>query len=185
MSDYERWIEAYLDGELGEEDRGKLEAWLREDAEHVRIFVRATHTDAATYEAVTGLLARQAACPTCVEPGAGADVRASWWRGRFAGLAAAVILLNLGGLIWIHYSLTRVPVPTVRVLTISPTADADLADRVTVRFDRDVVTAERMGKVEPAGLFELAPAWPGQWQWAGTDTLVYRLDKPLPPGRKF
>ena len=30
MSDYERWIEAYLDGELSDDDRGKLEAWLRE-----------------------------------------------------------------------------------------------------------------------------------------------------------
>ncbi|MCY2927854.1 MAG: hypothetical protein NT031_20935, partial [Planctomycetota bacterium] len=182
MSDYERWIEAYLDGELGEADRGKLEAWLREDPEHVRIFVRASHSDTATREAVAGLLGKQPACPACAEPGA---VRTPWWRGRFAGLAAAVILLNLGGLIWIQYSLTRVAAPTVRVLAVSPTADADQSDRVTMRFDRDLVTADLMGKVEPAGLFELAPAWPGQWAWGGTDTLEYRLEKPLPPGRMF
>ncbi|MCY2932162.1 MAG: DUF4880 domain-containing protein, partial [Planctomycetota bacterium] len=185
MSDYERWIEAYLDGELSEDDRAKLEAWLRESPENVRTFVRATHADTATREAVAGSLARAGVCPVCAEPGASVAMSRPWWRGRFAALAAAMILLNLGGLIWIHWSLTRVPLPTVRVLTVSPTTDADLADRVTLTFDRNVAPAELIGQVEPAALFELTPAWPGQWQWAKADTLEYRLDKPFPPGRKF
>jgi hypothetical protein len=93
--------------------------------------------------------------------------------------------LNIAGLVWIHHDLTRSPQATVRILAASLVPDADSPDRVRLTFDRDLIGDSSVGRVEKAEVFSLAPACPGKWIWSATDELEYRLDKPLPAGRKL
>ena len=106
-------------------------------------------------------------------------------RGKFEILAGILIGINTAGLVWLHYDLTSVPQPVVRVLFALPASDVADADRLTLVFDRPVAGGDSVGKAVPSGLFALEPAWPGKWVWGGPETAEYRLDKPLPPGRVF
>lgn len=44
---------------------------------------------------------------------------------RFLALAGTLIVLNVAGLIWIHYSLTHLPPQRLRVLEALPEVDAE------------------------------------------------------------
>ncbi len=98
-------------------------------------------------------------------------------------VVATFAAINVTGLIWIHHDLKSAPRATVRVLGASLSPGADNPDRIRLTFDRDMVAASAIGRVEKAGMFELAPAWPGHWTWAARDRLEYILDKPLSSGR--
>ncbi|MBM4028343.1 MAG: hypothetical protein FJ280_23560, partial [Planctomycetes bacterium] len=91
--------------------------------------------------------------------------------------------INIAGLVWIHHGVTRAPRATVRVLAASWLPDADSPDKLRLVFDRDLVGAGAVGRVEKAAVFQLAPACPGRWTWSAPDQLEYLLDKPLPAGR--
>ncbi|MHC4098101.1 MAG: alpha-2-macroglobulin family protein, partial [Planctomycetota bacterium] len=104
---------------------------------------------------------------------------------RFAILAGLILTVNIIGLIWIHNGLTRLPKATVRMTSLHLSPDKYKADRLTLLFDRDLVSKESVGGIEHAGLFTLEPDWPGNWQWSALNRLEYMLDKPLPPGRVF
>lgn len=98
-------------------------------------------------------------------------------------LVATFAAINVTGLAWIHHDLTSAPRATVRVLSASLSPGADNPDRVRLVFDRDMVAESSVGRIEKAGMFSLAPAWPGRWIWAARDRLEYILDKPLSSGR--
>ena len=99
--------------------------------------------------------------------------------------AGLIVTINIIGLIWIHHDLTRMPKATVRMTSVHLSPDKYKADRLTLLFDRDLVSQESVGGIEQAGLFTLEPGWPGNWQWSALNKLEYMLEKPLPPGRVF
>ena len=98
-------------------------------------------------------------------------------------LTAVFATINILGLTWIHHDLTQTPKATVRVLAASLLPDADSPDRISLTFDRDLVTDSPLGRPTKAEIFSLAPACPGTWIWSAHDRLEYLLDKPLPAGR--
>ncbi len=97
-------------------------------------------------------------------------------------VTAVFATINIVGLAWIHHDLTQAPRATVRVLSASLQPDSDNPDRIRLAFDREMVSAAAIGRLEEAAVFQLAPACPGQWVWSARDTLEYRLDRPLPEG---
>ncbi len=104
---------------------------------------------------------------------------------KFAILAGTIVTTNIIGLAWIGQKVASAPKPIVRVVSARPGPEKGDPDRLTVLFDRIMVEPGSVGKVQQAQLFDLKPAWPGAWQWSRPDTLEYRLDEPLPPGRVF
>ncbi|HUV40121.1 MAG TPA: hypothetical protein VMY39_10925, partial [Planctomycetota bacterium] len=109
-------------------------------------------------------------------------VRHRWY---LYGVVAAALALNVACWVWVYHRGGSAPPQAVRVISSLPGDEADGADRLTLVFDREVVSRSRVGEVEPAAPFEVSPAWPGQWRWAGPETLQFLLEKPLPPGRVF
>ncbi len=103
--------------------------------------------------------------------------------GKSLSVTCLFAAINVIGLVWIHHDLTQAPRATVRVLSASLQPDADNPDRIRLAFDREMVAAASVGRIEKAGVFTLAPACPGKWIWAARDTLEYLLDQPLPEGR--
>lgn len=102
---------------------------------------------------------------------------------RTLNVIAMFAAINVAGLAWIHHDLTSAPMATVRVLSASLSPGADNPDRVRLVFDRDMIAEASVGRIEKAGIFDLAPAWPGQWIWAARDRIEYILDKPFASGR--
>jgi alpha-2-macroglobulin len=76
-------------------------------------------------------------------------------------------------------------VPRLRILTALPARDVDSADRFSLVFDEPVAASGLVGSPLTDSPFVIAPAISGQWAWASADKLEYRLDAPLPPGRRF
>jgi hypothetical protein len=104
---------------------------------------------------------------------------------RFGILMGVLVVVNAAGVVWIHHDLTKTPKPAVRLIGLSAQPSPAQARYVTLAFDRDLVAADRVGKVETDELFRLQPAWPGKWYWAARDRFEYRTDQPFPPGREF
>ena len=84
---------------------------------------------------------------------------------KFLTLACVVVGLNVVGLVWIHHDLTKAPGPTARVLSMHALPNTDAADRLTLAFDRNMVSPEVVGRVEKAAIFRIEPEWPGSWMW--------------------
>ncbi len=97
-------------------------------------------------------------------------------------IVAVFAIINIAGLMWIHHDLT-IPGATVRVLSAVLQPDSNNPDRVTLAFDRDLVSEASVRRIEKASIFQITPACPGQWIWSARDRGEYHLDKPLPEGR--
>lgn len=98
----------------------------------------------------------------------------------------ALVALNVLGLLWIHQSATRASHTGVRVLAALPTHDVDSTDRLTLVFDQDLPLSGTPGEVSLAAMpITVTPEVAGQWFWPTADRLEYRLESPLPPGRRF
>ncbi|HRX86711.1 MAG TPA: MG2 domain-containing protein, partial [Phycisphaerae bacterium] len=104
---------------------------------------------------------------------------------RFAVFAALLLVLNSVGLFLIYSALADDAVPRVRILSVAPAKDADMADRFTLIFDGPLATPGAVGTAATDALYEITPAPDGHWTWAAPDRLEYLLDRPLPPGREF
>lgn len=101
------------------------------------------------------------------------------------GLFAAVILVvNIVGIVWIHYDLTHAYKPQFRVLSAWPENAVQQADRLTLVLN-EPLGSDRVGQPLDRPPFAVHPAASGQWQWGAADKLVYLLDKPLLPGRTY
>ncbi len=104
---------------------------------------------------------------------------------RFWGLAALLLALNVGGLLWIHHDLTGGKKPHVRILSVFPVGPAGAADRFSLHFDEPLAALEMVGKPLAAAPFVLQPQPPGHWQWSAPEQLEFVLAKKLPPGRQY
>ncbi|MBL7186098.1 MAG: hypothetical protein ISS70_07210 [Phycisphaerae bacterium] len=105
--------------------------------------------------------------------------------GKYVILTGLLAAINILGLFWIHHSLTKAPKPTARVISLVVSPDVDLADQLSLTFDRQMVQPAAVGQVEKTAVFKLTPEWPGEWTWSAPDKLDYMLAKRLPAGRVF
>ncbi|MHC4693844.1 MAG: alpha-2-macroglobulin family protein, partial [Planctomycetota bacterium] len=104
---------------------------------------------------------------------------------KFMALAGILVSLNVIGLVWIHHELTKAPSPTARILSMRALPNTEVADRLTLAFDRHMVSSNAVGQFEKAAIFKIKPELPGKWIWSAPDRLEYLLSKPLPLGRIF
>lgn len=107
------------------------------------------------------------------------------WRRRFLALAAVLVVINVGGLLWIHHELTGRGLPKMRVLSWLPVHDIDAAERLSLVFDEPIVAAGLVSQPLDRSPFRIEPHADGHWVWTTTDRLDYVLDRRLPPGRSF
>jgi uncharacterized protein YfaS (alpha-2-macroglobulin family) len=96
-----------------------------------------------------------------------------------------LVALNVAGLLWIHHSVTRAPQAKLRVLSALPAYDVDAADRLSLVFDEPLPLTGALHAALAEPLFTLEPRVAGEWVWAAPERIEYRLDGPLPPGRRF
>ncbi len=66
-----------------------------------------------------------------------------------------------------------------------PDGPADLADRLALVFDRQIVPAERVGQPLGEPPFQLDPPRKGRWTFAATDRIEYQLEEQLEAGRQY
>lgn len=104
---------------------------------------------------------------------------------KFIALAGLIAGINIIGLIWINYELTKSPKATARLISLSVLPNQDAADKVSLTFDRDMVSPEKIGKTEKDSILKLTPEWPGDWVWTAADKIEYNFAEKLPPGRVF
>lgn len=104
---------------------------------------------------------------------------------RFWSLGAAILVVNIVGILWIHNDLTRVAKPHFRVLSAWPQEAVGQADRLTLVLNEPLAPAQGVGKPLDRAPFLVQPAAAGHWQWASQDKLEYVLDKRLLPGRTY
>jgi uncharacterized protein YfaS (alpha-2-macroglobulin family) len=106
--------------------------------------------------------------------------------GRFVAVAAALVALNVAGIIWIHHDLLAKAHQKIRVLSTLPgPGQVDETDRFVLLFDEPVVSPADVGKPLERRPYILSPQPAGQWQWAAADRLEFVLARKLPPGRVF
>lgn len=99
---------------------------------------------------------------------------------------ALLLCVNVVGIWWIHHDMTAASLPGLRVLAALPTRNVDAADRLTLVFDRPLSLPGTPGEASlAASPFAITPQVAGRWFWAAPEKLEYRLEKPLPPGRRF
>jgi uncharacterized protein YfaS (alpha-2-macroglobulin family) len=102
------------------------------------------------------------------------------------GFRALLLVVNVAGIWWIHHDLAGATLPGLRVLAALPSREVDETDRFTLVFDRPLTLPGRPGDERlAASPFVVTPQVAGQWVWAAPEKLEYRLDKQLPPGRRF
>lgn len=108
---------------------------------------------------------------------------------RFTVLAACLLLLNVGGLVWIRNELTRpqdAATGPLRVVETLPAESADQAERLSIVFDRDAGAMDTLNEeLAKAALFEFSPKLDGHWEWSTPRRLDFVLAEPLPAGRRF
>ena len=63
--------------------------------------------------------------------------------------------------------------------------DPNLANRITVTFDRPVVGKDETGEFLDWDPFEIEPIVDGRWSWSRPDQLELRLERKLPGGNRF
>ncbi len=100
--DAERLIAAYLDDSLSEAERSDLTAWLRADAENLRIFTEAVILDQQIRETVEAEAVRESAEPFVAAQRSASARGANRWR-KWLALAACIALLALAG-VWLQRS---------------------------------------------------------------------------------
>jgi len=104
---------------------------------------------------------------------------------NFIALAGLLAGINILGLFWIHYELTESPKPTTRIISLSVLPNEDSASRISLTFDRNMISSENIGQPEKASILKLTPEWPGEWIWSAPDKIEYNLTEKLPLGRVF
>jgi hypothetical protein len=104
---------------------------------------------------------------------------------QFIVLAVILVVLNIGGLLWIHHDLTARGGATVYAKDVSLRPDNVSPDYLRIVFDRNIAPRERIGEISECSAFVFEPHREGVWKWIGENTLAYYFDEPLPPGRMF
>jgi uncharacterized protein YfaS (alpha-2-macroglobulin family) len=108
---------------------------------------------------------------------------------RFCALALCLIGLNLTGLFWLRHELhseRNSATAPLRIVETLPKSDADLAERLSLVFDREAGEPARLNaQLDEAAPFEIQPSVPGHWEWTTARQLDYVLAEPLPSGRRF
>jgi alpha-2-macroglobulin len=104
---------------------------------------------------------------------------------NFLALAGLLAGINIIGLFWIHYELIKSPKPTVKIISLSVLPNEDSASKLSLAFDRNMVSSKNVGQPEKASILKLTPEWPGEWIWSATDKIEYNFAEKLPPGRIF
>ncbi len=108
---------------------------------------------------------------------------------RFCALALCLIGLNLTGLLWLRHELhseRNSATAPLRIVETLPKSDADLAERLSLVFDREAGEPARLNaQLDEAAPFEIQPSVPGHWEWTTARQLDYVLAEPLPSGRRF
>jgi uncharacterized protein YfaS (alpha-2-macroglobulin family) len=108
---------------------------------------------------------------------------------RFCALALCLIGLNLTGLLWLRnelHSERNSATARLRIVETLPKSDADLAERLSLVFDREAGEPARLNaQLDEAAPFEIKPSVPGHWEWTTARQLDYVLAEPLPAGRRF
>jgi uncharacterized protein YfaS (alpha-2-macroglobulin family) len=105
--------------------------------------------------------------------------------GRFAALAAVLVVINVAGLAWIRASLLETRLPWLRVASVSPDGPLDEADRIVVTFHEPVVPESKVGEDANPSPLTVSPDVGGRWQWASPERLEFIPARPFPPGREF
>ncbi len=82
---------------------------------------------------------------------------------KYVAITGLLAGINVLGLYWIHHDLTETPRPTARVLSLAASPHTDLADRLSLTFDRHMVQPAAVGQVEEAAVFKVAPAIKEYW----------------------
>jgi ferric-dicitrate binding protein FerR (iron transport regulator) len=98
MNDPRRWIEAYLDDNLSEEEERALWAWLKTHPDHLRAFVEANKFEQEIRSAVVVSVEHESAGPFIDREGSAGSVRAGHRR-RWAVLSAALAVVAAAALI--------------------------------------------------------------------------------------
>lgn len=106
-------------------------------------------------------------------------------RVRFLGLSVLLLVLNLGGWLWLRTELVAAELDEVRVVSTFPEGSADGAAELAFLFDRALVGSEAVGTPLASPPLSIAPPLPGTWRWSRPDRLTLELDDPLPPGRRW
>ncbi|HUT60207.1 MAG TPA: MG2 domain-containing protein, partial [Phycisphaerae bacterium] len=119
--------------------------------------------------------------------GKGSAAGAPFWSARrFGALAAAVVIINVAGLIWIHHDLVGGRRQKIRVLSaLPPAGEVEQADRFVLLFDEPLAAGDAVGGPAERVPFVVNPQPPGHWRWAAPDRLEFVLDERLPPGRMY
>ncbi len=66
-----------------------------------------------------------------------------------------------------------------------PDGPADMADRLALVFDRQIVPPERVGQPIAESPFQLDPPRKGRWTFAAADRIEYQLEEQLEAGRQY
>ncbi len=104
---------------------------------------------------------------------------------RFRVFASLLIVINIVGIVWIRESMMALRKPLLRVLSVTPDAALDDADRISLTFHEPIVRPEELAKLIDRSPFELSPNPGGHWEWAQVDRLDFVPEAKLPKGRKF
>ncbi|MEI7657305.1 MAG: MG2 domain-containing protein [Phycisphaerae bacterium] len=105
--------------------------------------------------------------------------------GRFAVLAAVLVVVNIAGLAWIRASLLETRLPWLRVASVTPDGPLDEADRIVVTFHEPVVPGSKVGEVAEPSPLTVTPDVGGRWRWTSPERLEFVPARPFPPGREF
>ena len=106
-------------------------------------------------------------------------------RARFYAPAAALLVVNVAGLVWIRQSLLAGQIHKIRVLAALPNRDVDTTDRFVLLFDEPVAAQNHIAQPLACPPFTIEPQPPGQWMWTKPARLEYLLEQPLPAGNTF
>ena len=107
---------------------------------------------------------------------------------RFWVLAALLLTMNAGALLWIRSEVLQRLAPTANddaLLVTLTTRDPQSAERLTFDFNKPVKGSVALDELVVNAPLMLQPQPLGYWQWQSAQRLDYVLAEPLPAGRKF
>jgi len=107
---------------------------------------------------------------------------------RFWVLAALLLALNAGALLWIRQEVLHRLAPNVTddaLLVSLATRDPLSAERLSFDFNRPVRGSVPLDEPVVNAPLNLQPQPLGYWQWQSPQRLDYVLAEPLPAGRKY
>ncbi len=108
--------------------------------------------------------------------------------GRFWVLAALLLTLNAGALLWIRQEVLQRLAPTSSensLLVSLTTREPQTAERLSFDFNQPVKGAVSLDEPVVNAPLLIQPQPLGYWQWQSAQRLDYVLAEPLPAGRKY